>query len=282
MKAYPTIEYKINGNLDVYGFDKIDGSNIRAEWSTKNGFYKFGCRHRLIDENDEQFGESIGLVNSKYGEPLSKMFYDNKYGKAIAFFEFHGPNSFAGNHEEEEHTVTLIDINPYKRGILAPQKFIKVCEDVVEIPRVVFYGRVGMKVVESIRNSEMDGVTFEGVVFKGVRKGTHLTMFKVKSKAWIDKVKASYGENSYMVGQLLDRTELILEDSKKYRQRRFCVDCFKNGSLSPKCKCGADTFSMPFEAQPPRKRASKARWKKFFGKWYPHIDFNSRWNRREL
>lgn len=282
MKSYPTIEYKTNGNIDVYAFDKLDGSNIRAEWNTKNGFYKFGTRHRLLDKDEQPLGEAIDLINEKYGEDLSRIFYDNKYGRVISFFEFCGPNSFAGNHEDEGHTVTLIDVNPYKRGILAPVKFVKLFGDTVEIPNVVFTGRVGTSFIEAIRESKVEGVTLEGVVCKGVRKGTHLVMFKIKSKAWVDKIKASYGEDSYKMGQLLDKTELILEDSKNYRQRRFCVDCFRSGSLSPRCKCGADAFNMPFEAQPPRKNASKARWKKFFRLWYPHIDFNSRWNRREL
>jgi hypothetical protein len=280
MKTYPSIEYKINGNIDVYGFDKLDGSNIRAEWSVKNGFYKFGARHRLLDENEEPLGEAVDLINNKYGEDLSRIFYDNKYGRAITFFEFLGPNSFAGNHEEEDHDVTLIDVNPYKRGILAPPKFIKTYGDAVEIPNVVFHGRVGIEFVEAVRESKVDGITFEGVVFKGVRKGTHLSMFKVKSKAWIDKVKTLYHEDSYRLGQLLDKTELMISNSKGYRQRRFCPVCFRSGSLSPKCKCGSETLKMEFEAQPPRKRASKARWKKFFRLWYPEFDFNTQWNNR--
>jgi len=234
----------------------------------------------LLDKDEQPLGESIDLINGKYSESLSKIFYDNKYGRVITFFEFYGPNSFAGNHEEEGHTVTLIDVNPYKKGILAPIKFIKLFGGVVEIPNIVFTGRVGNLFIESVREGKVEGMTFEGVVCKGIHRN-QLAMFKIKSKAWIDKVKASYSEDSYRAGQLLDRTELILSDSKKYRQRRFCVDCFRNGSLSPRCKCGADTFDMPFDAQPPRKNASKARWKKFFWLWYPHIDFNSRWSRKE-
>ncbi len=280
MKSYPIIEYKVNGNIDIYAFDKLDGSNIRAEWNVKNGFHKFGTRHRLLDEHDEHLGEAVDLINKKYREDLSKIFYDNKYGRVISFFEFYGPNSFAGNHEDEEHTVILIDANPYKRGILPPAKFIKLFEGVVKTPNVVFHGRVGTQFVEAVRESEAEGMTFEGVVCKGVRKGAHLTMFKIKSKAWIDRIKASYGEGSRIAGQLLDRTELILENSKKYRQRRFCANCFRSGSLSPTCKCGSETLKMEFDAQPPRKKASKARWKKFFRLWYPELDFNLQWSQR--
>ena len=46
MKQYPSIPglkelEKLKGRK-IYVFDKIDGSNIRAEWNPKKGFYKFG------------------------------------------------------------------------------------------------------------------------------------------------------------------------------------------------------------------------------------------------
>ena len=66
MKAYPTIEYKINGKIPVYAFDKLDGSNIRAEWTIKNGFHKFGSRRRLLDPNEEPLGEAVKLINGKF------------------------------------------------------------------------------------------------------------------------------------------------------------------------------------------------------------------------
>jgi hypothetical protein len=43
MKTYPSISRDIVGQ-PIYAFDKLDGSNIRAEWSKKNGFHKFGSR----------------------------------------------------------------------------------------------------------------------------------------------------------------------------------------------------------------------------------------------
>jgi hypothetical protein len=275
MKSYPTIEYRINRNVTVTAFDKLDGSNIRAEWSAKNGFHKFGARTRLLDPAERPLGEAIDLINEKYSESLSKAFYDNKYGRALAFFELWGPNSFAGNHEDEKHTVTLIDVNPYKRGILPHMEFRKLFDGYIDIPNILFTGRIGIPFIEAVRNSTLENMTFEGVVCKGVgKKG--LVMFKIKSKAWITKVKDAYGHDS----ELLDRTELIVEDSKKYRQRRFCPMCFRNGSLSPTCRCGAVTLGMSFDAQPPRKRASKTRWRKFFQEWYPDLDFNFHWRNR--
>ena len=58
MKEYPSIPYRIHGDLDIIAFGKYDGSNIRAEWSQKKGFYKFGTRKRLLDES---YTEGAGL-----------------------------------------------------------------------------------------------------------------------------------------------------------------------------------------------------------------------------
>jgi hypothetical protein len=232
----------------------------------------------LLDES-EFLGKAIGLMREKYEKDLSKIFYENKYGRVLCFFEFWGEHSFAGNHDEDEsHTVTLIDVNPHKKGILSPNVFIDLFGH-LDIPNIVYQGRVGSSFVEKVREGTIPGMTFEGVVCKGMKKKL-LVMFKLKSRKWLEKVKGAYGIGS----TLLDRTELVLvgsERSKRYRQRRFCPNCFRNGSLSSVCKCGAQVLDMPFEAQPPRKKASKTRWRKFFERWYPNLDFGYCWKRRE-
>ena len=50
MKSYRSIPFanKIPENETFYVFDKLDGSNIRAEWNPKKGFYKFGSRSQLL------------------------------------------------------------------------------------------------------------------------------------------------------------------------------------------------------------------------------------------
>jgi hypothetical protein len=35
MKAYRSIDKRIIPNIFIYAFDKLDGSNIRVEWSRK-------------------------------------------------------------------------------------------------------------------------------------------------------------------------------------------------------------------------------------------------------
>lgn len=188
MKEYPTISPVIVRDLDVYAFDKIDGSNIRCEWTRKNGFCKFGSRKVLLDPKNEDLGEATQLIQATYGEGLTKIFRDQRWEMVTCFFEYWGPKSFAGQHQEEPHSVTLIDVNPYKQGIIVPREFIKVFGH-LGIPKHLYWGRANVTFEESVRANTLPGMTFEGVVCKGVHKGKHLTMFKIKSRAWLDKLK---------------------------------------------------------------------------------------------
>lgn len=125
MKTYPTISREIV-RQPIYAFDKLDGSNIRAEWSRKRGFYKFGSRGCLVGQDNPLLGKAQSLVETKYADDLNSIFRRQRWNKAVAFFEYYGPNSFAGVHEEtDDHTVTLIDINYEKRGIMEPPRISK-------------------------------------------------------------------------------------------------------------------------------------------------------------
>lgn len=187
MKSYPSITTKFNNQVPLVIFDKLDGSNIRAEWSKKKGFYKFGTRTRLVDESDPMLGGTPKLIQDKYGDDLARIFQEQRYERAIAFFEFWGPKSFAGSHDltSTENTVTLIDVNPYKKGILAPQEFIELFWD-VELPSVLHKGRLTTEIVDRVKASTLNGMTFEGVVCKYAHpKLKHAAMFKIKSRAWL-------------------------------------------------------------------------------------------------
>ena len=122
MKTYPTVPRgwrKHPKDEVIYAFDKIDGTNIRAEWSRKKKkFWKFGTRQLLIDESHGDFGEAVGLVRGKYERDLHDIFTKERFEKVICFFEFYGENSFAGRHLDEPHDVKLFDINPHKKGLL--------------------------------------------------------------------------------------------------------------------------------------------------------------------
>jgi len=185
-------------------FDKLDGSNIRAEWSSKQGFYKFGSRNRLIDRNQPILGEAVDLVVENYQEQLSSIFSAKKWERAVAFFEFYGKNSFAGSHEkDEEHQVTLIDVNVYKRGMIEPLHFIELFEE-VGIPKVLHKGVLTEDLVTSVKEGTLNDMTFEGVVCKyHNHKNKVVRMFKIKNRHWINRLKEVCDGNDALFRKLV-------------------------------------------------------------------------------
>lgn len=202
MEAYPSILTQVV-DTPIFAFDKLDGSCIRAEWTRKTGFRKFGTRRRLLDPSEPGLGEAVGLFRESHEDALEKVFREARFERATAFLEFSGDNSFAGQHEDEDHSVVLFDIHVYKRGLLEPKEFLKLVGDRVEVPSVLHEGRANNNFIESVRESTLPGMTFEGVVCKGPRdKRNRVTMFKVKSWAWLDKLKDKYGEGTSLYEQL--------------------------------------------------------------------------------
>jgi hypothetical protein len=192
MKSYPSITKDVRQDIYIYAFDKLDGSNMRAEWNSKKGFYKFGTRTQLTDEKTMPFGRAIPLIKDKYEQDLAMVFEEHKWRDAICFFEYWGPSSFAGTHNfEEEMTVTLIDVNPYKEGILPPTEFIKYFGH-LDIPKVLYEGHVSTELFDKVKQSTLSGMTGEGVVCKGAndKKTKMPVMFKIKSQAWLDRLRA--------------------------------------------------------------------------------------------
>ena len=191
MKQYPSIDTRIRKGVQVYAFDKLDGSNIRAEWDKKKGFSKFGSRRCLIDESTEILGQAIPLIKTKYEEKLTEIFKKEKFEFVTCYFEFFGPSSFAGNHDvNEEKNVVLFDIDVYKTGILPPKQFLKLTEGKVEIPNLCHVGNITQEFINEVKNGTLEGMTFEGVICKinPEKKNKAPTMFKVKSNAWFEKL----------------------------------------------------------------------------------------------
>lgn len=192
MKAYPSISTSIDFKESYYWFDKLDGSNIRAEWSPKGGFNKFGSRTQLLVPEQASLWPSIEAFKEKYGEELSSRFSKAKYERAVVFFEWVGPNSFAGSHPDpvDQMSPVVIDVAVYKKGILPPDQFIKIM-DGLETPRLIFTGKMNEETFQMVRQSTLPGITFEGVIGKGKfsQKEGGPIMGKIKTNAWLDKLK---------------------------------------------------------------------------------------------
>lgn len=187
MKQYRSIPKQVIKSQQVYMFDKLDGSNIRVEWTKKNGFDKFGSRKRLLGSDQPIMGKAKDLIADFDG--IEDIFIKNKWQKVTLFFEFVGPNSFAGTHVEgDDFKLYLIDVNPYKKGILPPREFLKLFSS-FRIPKLLYTGNITDEIEQSIRSGTFDGVTDEGVVCKYIKKN-QWRAFKIKSDSWLTRLKA--------------------------------------------------------------------------------------------
>jgi hypothetical protein len=196
MKQYPSISRDPIKGSPYHVFDKLDGSNIRAEWHPKKGFWKFGSRTQLVDVQSGPLGAlSIPLIQAQ-GEAIGAVLKGLRAQEATCFFEFFGPSSFAGVHawEEPGFKAVLFDVTIFKKGFMSPQEFLKAFGDEVETPALLHKGNVTEDLIKMVREGNLEGMSFEGVVCKGapLKNGYPPHMFKVKSQAWIDKVKSLY------------------------------------------------------------------------------------------
>ena len=201
MKQYPTI---LHANQAGYGrpciaFVKLDGSNIRAEWSPKRGWSKFGSRHRMIDESDLQLGHAVTLFKSELADELERRFREREWKRLgvrnfVVFCEYVGPNSFAGYHPDskEEMELYLFDVNPTPRDFLPPKEFVERFGD-LRIPEIVYQGNFNRELVAEVRAGSINGhLLAEGIVAKGfVHK--KIWMAKAKTAAWIERLRAEKG-----------------------------------------------------------------------------------------
>jgi hypothetical protein len=190
MKEYPSIlsAADILSHSEEYlgrpfvAFDKLDGSNIRAEWDRKRSWHLFGSRRRILDASQPLIGQATQLVLDHYGDGLAKVFTgDLPLGRpqqVTAYFEFLGPHSFAGMHDpadlgvpsNEPFRVVLIDVNIHKRGFVA----------------VVHRGVLDHQFIADVRAGRFGDS--EGVVCKG-GEGHGRWMAKVKTNAYLRRLK---------------------------------------------------------------------------------------------
>lgn len=203
MKQYPHIEYWNKGILGapVWGFEKLDGSNIRAEFTKKRGWYKFGTKNMMIDERHDQFGSAITLFKEKYSEGLAKIFTDDKYYRNIrdfvAFSEYFGENSFAGFHAAGDNMdIVLFDVNMFQKGWVPPKQFV---DDFghLGIPRLLYRGNLNKELVNDVKAGKYD--VQEGMMAKGTRKtkGNDIVwMVKLKTQVWLDRIKNKFGDEA--------------------------------------------------------------------------------------
>jgi len=181
-------------------FYKYDGSNIRAEWSSKRGWYKFGSRKVLMDRT-HPLGDAIDIFLNTYGDDLEKVFRKNKMFRncqnVTVFGEYFGQNSFAGWHDDkDEKEIVLFDVSIHKQGIMPPATFVKMFGH-LKIPEIIYEGKFNESFIQAVKDNKFglnEGVVVKGLLPKG-RPPHNLWMAKVKTREWIDRLKKEYREN---------------------------------------------------------------------------------------
>lgn len=197
MKPYPSIPRATGQSFqeipNAYVFDKLDGRNVRVEWTKKAGWHKWGSRHRLFDQTDAEFAPAMPLFEKTYLEPMTQIARDNRWEGVTAFFELWQQNSLGGVWvPEQPFTLTLFDVAPYKACQMGPKEFLRTFK---EVPTAAFLGQTNWTrgFVEQVRDGQVEGMSLEGVVAKAGEKHK-LVMAKAKTQKWVDLILARYGE----------------------------------------------------------------------------------------
>lgn len=207
MLHYP----KIPGSRDLPGgkcvaFEKLDGTNLHWDWDRDFGWHAFGTRRDSFNLTSEgiaafrathvHLAEAPDVFQATLAEPLNQMFQSHveyvAFQSLTAFTEFVGDHSFAGLHKPDEpKRVVLFDVRADEYGFVGPEKFVTDFGH-LPIPRVVYRGKVTGQFTNAVRNGEY-GVE-EGVVIKGGNGGTDVWMAKVKTAAYLARLKAAFAD----------------------------------------------------------------------------------------
>lgn len=123
MLQYPSIlgASKAPIGKSCVAFYKYDGSNLRWEWSPKKGWNKFGTRRQMFDSSALVFRDAIPLFMDTLADEIVRRTkqINGKIVRITAFTEFFGPNSFAGQHVEDDvKELKLFDVFLFKKGFV--------------------------------------------------------------------------------------------------------------------------------------------------------------------
>lgn len=193
MITYPSFDANIIKSRDCYFYDKLDGQHVRAEFSMKRGFYKFGSKEVLIgpDIDNPFLKQAPELFLTKYADEIMRVAVKNRLDRGTAVVELFGPNTFAGIHQPDDQLdVVLIDFHAYGLGWLPPKRFERWFKDLHKA-RLLHIGKASVPFIESVQNGTLEGMTFEGVVGKCPHsaKSDYNLMFKIKNHAWYSRLR---------------------------------------------------------------------------------------------
>ncbi|WP_414737998.1 RNA ligase family protein [Gemmata algarum] len=186
-------------------FEKLDGTNLHWCWERDFGWHAFGTRRdefNLTPDGIAAFNlahpgleEAAPAFINTLAEPLDTLLREHpNYASFITvkvFTEFLGPNSFAGAHKPDDlKRLVLFDVWAEGYGFVAPKAFVTDFGH-LPTPRVVYEGKLTGTFLEAVREGKY-GLA-EGVVCKGGQGGEDVWMVKVKTYAYLERLKKAFG-----------------------------------------------------------------------------------------
>jgi hypothetical protein len=183
-------------------FEKLDGTNLFWEWRREFGWTDFGTRSATYPLHPGGMTEfaarhpGLGVAAELFADPsegLGRVLESRtEVQHAFVYSEFVGPNSFAGMHKPDDpKRLVFFDLFIVGYGFVNPWRFRELLAD-VPTPAVVYEGKFTGNFTEDVRAGKY--LVCEGVVVKGGSGGADVWMAKVKTAAYLDRLKASFGE----------------------------------------------------------------------------------------
>ena len=207
MLHYPKIPGgRTTANGRCVAFEKYDGTNVHWEWDRDFGWHSFGSRRdefNLTEEGIKRFGQShahllqsVEVFRATLADRIETVFREHsdyrEFQSFKVFTEFLGPNSFAGLHKEDDpKELRLFDVWAEPLGIIGPNQFIKDFGH-LHSARAVYEGKFTGQFTENVRLGKY-GVN-EGVVCKGGFGGGDFWMVKVKTYAYMERLKQAFAD----------------------------------------------------------------------------------------
>jgi hypothetical protein len=201
MLRYPKMPGPAGGKIEkCVAFEKLDGTNLHWEWHRHAGWVSFGTRSAAYPFTPDGFVEFAGkhhgletapeLFTRDFAAPLADVLAAQAADRFIAFTEFLGGASFAGEHRPDDlKRLVLFDVYADGIGFFDPWQFLTLF-GTLPTPRVVYQGKFTGKLTEDVRNGKY--VVAEGVVCKGGRT-PDVWMAKVKTNAYLARLKQAFG-----------------------------------------------------------------------------------------
>ncbi|MEG4840744.1 RNA ligase family protein [Microcoleus sp. B9-D4] len=204
--AYPKIPDSKNcPHEQCIAFEKYDGTNLHWVWEIELGWYAFGTRRSRFDLDEMGIAEfnaahpgleaAPEIFKRDFASPLESIFRENEEyqcAENTAFTEFFGANSFAGMHQKgDRKQLVLFDVET-EGGMVVPDRFIQDFGK-LNIARVIYRGKLTGKFMDDLRQGKY-GVD-EGVVCKGGRNANNLWMVKIKTDAYMQRLREAFKDD---------------------------------------------------------------------------------------